>query len=207
MPAPLLPTDADRAWWAAALRGRAPLADRELSALGAQLSVVRVEAGAAYLRAGDPATRVGLVRSGVLREFFVLDDGGERTRAFAIEGDFAGSLSDLLRGGASRTSVVAASSARVLSVPWRAVQAAAEASPGVREVLHRVTERLYLAKAEREFELLALDAEERYRRFLERFPRLPASIAQRHVASYLGITPEHLSRVRARLGMVRRRPA
>jgi CRP-like cAMP-binding protein len=61
-----------------------------------------------------------------------------------------------------------------------------------------VTERLYLLKSEREYELLALDAEQRYRAFQARYPGLEARVTQRHVASYLGITPEHLSRLRAR---------
>lgn len=59
---------------------------------------------------------------------------------------------------------------------------------------------------EREFELLGLDAEARYRCFLERYPGLEASVSQRSVASYLGGTPEHLSRLRARMGLARTRP-
>jgi CRP-like cAMP-binding protein len=62
----------------------------------------------------------------------------------------------------------------------------------------RVLERLLVTKAEREYELLGLDAEERYRAFSERYPGLEARVAGKHIASYLGITPVHLSRLRRR---------
>ena len=51
----------------------------------------------------------------------------------------------------------------------------------------------------REYELLALDAEARYLRFRARYAALEAAIPLRQVASYIGITPEHLSRLRRRL--------
>ena len=52
----------------------------------------------------------------------------------------------------------------------------------------RLLQVLFLAKAEREYELLGLDAEGRYAAFRTRYPDLEARIAARHVASYLGIT-------------------
>jgi CRP-like cAMP-binding protein len=55
---------------------------------------------------------------------------------------------------------------------------------------------MFCAKAEREYELLGMDAEERYATFARRYPGLEARVAARHVASYLGITPVHLSRLR-----------
>jgi len=192
------PTLADRTWWAAVLRSVAPLDDTELARLAPHLAALTFAAGEPYLLAGTPAHRVALVKSGVLREYFTLEGGAERTRAFAIEGDFSGSLSDLLRGGPARTSVMTVAKARVLSVPWGVVRELATTREPWQLMLHRITEKLYLAKAEREFELLALDAEERHRRFMARFPRLLPLVAQKHVASYLGISPEHLSRIRAR---------
>lgn len=199
------PTADDLAWWRSTVGGGGQLDDAELARVVPHVRLCRLRRGDVFLRAGDPAVDVGLVRDGLVREKFVLEDGDERTRAFGIAGDFAGSLSDLLRGGPSRTEVEACADTRVLLMPWAVITAAVAASPAWRRLLARITERLYLAKAEREYELLALDAVERYRRFRGRFPRLEAVVAQKHVASYLGITPEHLSRVRAQLGLQRRK--
>ena len=69
-------------------------------------------------------------------------------------------------------------------------------SDGIRAVLAR--------SSQREAELLMLDAEARYRAFLEQRGDLAARIPLHHVASYLGITNVALSRIRARMGLVRR---
>ena len=55
---------------------------------------------------------------------------------------------------------------------------------------------LYMVKVERECELLALDAAQRYRATLDRWPRLEVIHSQKDMASYIGITPVHLSRLR-----------
>lgn len=191
-------TDAERTFWLQRWTALAAVDDAELGPLAARLVGHDLVRGEHFLRFGETAERVGVIVGGVLREAFVRADGTERTRNFAVEGDLAGSLSDLLRGGPARTRVVAEEDARVLCVPWSLVQQALERSVSMRALLHGVTERLYLLKSEREYELLALDAEQRYRAFQARYPGLEARVTQRHVASYLGITPEHLSRLRAR---------
>ena len=195
----------DLGYWRATLARLGALTDADLAAVLPQVRVRTLAIGEAFLRSGGPATSVALIRTGLVREAFLLGDGRERVRAFGIAGDFAGSLSDLLRGGPARCEVIACAPTRVLTLPWAVVAAAAAKRPAWRALLGVVTERLYLAKAEREYELLALDALTRYQRFRARLPHVEEQVAQRHVASYLGITPEHLSRLRRRLGLVRPR--
>jgi CRP-like cAMP-binding protein len=62
-----------------------------------------------------------------------------------------------------------------------------------------IAEQLFINKETRERELLLLSAEARYRMFLERYGHLSGQIPQYHVASYLGITPVALSRIRRSL--------
>ncbi|MBP8809970.1 MAG: Crp/Fnr family transcriptional regulator [Kofleriaceae bacterium] len=199
-------TAGERDWWRVRVGRLAPLTARELAAVVPHLAVRRLAAGERYLTAGAPAAAVGLVRLGLLREAFVLADGRERTRAFAVPGDFAGSLSDLLRGGPARCDVIACAASRIVTVPWAVIERAVADHAGWQAALAATTRELYLLKAEREYELLALDAAARYARFRERLGHVESRVAQRHVASYLGITPEHLSRLRRRLGLGRARP-
>jgi CRP-like cAMP-binding protein len=199
-----------RAVFEARLR-REGLTEADLAPIAAVTRARTLARGEAVLRAGDRPTHAGVVVSGVLREYFPLDDGREVTRGFAGPGSFLGSLSDLLVPGPARSTVSAEAETEVVLTPWTAIQAAATRHPAWAALLARTTERLYLAKAEREYELLALDATERYRRFRLRYAALEAAISQRHVASYIGVTPEHLSRLRRALGVARptsgRRPA
>ena len=180
------------------LRGDGGLDDAELAAVLPHTRVRTIPRGAFLLEPGDRAIESGIVVAGLVREYFPLADGREVTRGFAGPGAYVGSLSDLLSDAPARSAVVADAEARIVVTPWARIQAAAAAHPGWARLLHQIVERLYLAKAEREYELLALDAEGRYQRFLDRYAALEPQIAQRHVASYVGITPEHLSRLRRR---------
>ena len=186
----------------AALRRVSPLSDDDLAALPppVHLSLLR---GAAFLRAGERATEVGAVVRGALREYFLLEDGTERTKGFNLPGDYAGSLSDLLLDGPARTWVVAETSTVVLVTPWPAYRALVEARPAWARFALEIAERLYRTKVQREYELLALDAATRYGLALERWPDLESTFSQRDIASYVGITPVHLSRLRAEAGTAR----
>jgi CRP-like cAMP-binding protein len=62
----------------------------------------------------------------------------------------------------------------------------------------KLAEQLYIKKETREAEFLLDDAETRYNNFQRAYPGLEHRLAQYHVASYLGITPVALSRIRRR---------
>lgn len=188
---------AERAALHHALRAVTPFADDDLAALPAQ--ALALAAGTALLRAGERATEIGFVLEGGLREYFVLESGEERTKGFNLPGDFTGSLSDLLSGGASRAWIVAERPSTLLVTPWRDYLALVEQRSAWQRFARLTAETLYRRKAEREYELLALDAAERLRRTLARWPTLETVYRQRHIASYVGISPVHLSRLRGAL--------
>jgi CRP-like cAMP-binding protein len=66
-----------------------------------------------------------------------------------------------------------------------------------------LAERLYLRKEDREIAFLTQTPEQRYAALTQIFPGMIAQVPQRHLASYLGITPESLSRLKARLAQRR----
>lgn len=148
---------------------------------------------------GDPGDS-GLVVEGVLREFYLQPDGAEHTRGFALAGDSFGSLADALTTGVSRVFVRAEVPSRVLLVKWARIAELAAGALEWERLQARLVQRLYLKKSVREYELLALDAMGRYRSLREQHPQLEALVSGHVVASYLGITNVHLSRLRRRLG-------
>jgi CRP-like cAMP-binding protein len=178
---------------AAAVLKALPAATR--AALEREAPVRALRAGEALLDVGDEVATAGLVVSGVLREVYVDVRGAERTRGFSFEGDFVGSWADVLARRASRTRVEALRPAKVRCFP---VARLLQPSPGLDVVLRLVAERLYVRKSDREYELLTMSAAERYEALLAQVPDLEALVQLQHVASYLGITPVHLSRLRRR---------
>ncbi|MBP7685749.1 MAG: Crp/Fnr family transcriptional regulator [Deltaproteobacteria bacterium] len=184
--------------YARAMRRVAPLSDDDVAGGLALVRVRELGRGEHLLRAGDLARDAAVVVSGLLREHFLLADGTERTKAFVLEGELSGSLADLLSDSPARAYIVAEEPCRLLVVDFAQSSALAAKNPAWGQVRARATEALLRIKAEREYELLGLDADARYAAFRARYPGLEARVAAKHVASYLGITPVHLSRLRRR---------
>lgn len=180
----------------AALRKVAPLADDALTALTTHSRRVCLAKGASLLKAGEMASMAAFVLHGGLREYYVLADGTERTKGFNLADELAGSLSDLLSGRPSRVWITAEAPTELICTPWATYQTLIHSSLAWAHFARRFAEALYLIKVEREFELLALDAAQRYARVQERWPALASVFSQKDIASYVGVTPVHLSRLR-----------
>lgn len=198
---------ADAATFRAAIARTMALDQAQLERGLALFRVRELSRGAYLLRAGEAASEAAVVVRGLLREYFLMPRGVERTKAFVVEGGVSGSLADLLSGTRSRAFIVADEASRLLVAPFGALRGLAERDPAWRRFDEAFLQQLFLQKAEREYELLGLDAEARYAAFTRRYPGLEARVAARHVASYLGITPVHLSRLRRRRRARRPPPA
>lgn len=193
------PAHVPAAEWQAFVAGMnalSPLNDDDLAESARLCQRLCLDKGQALLRAGERAHLVGFVVSGGLREHYVLADGGERTKGFSLPGWFAGSLSDLLSNEASQVWIEAAAPSVLLTLPWADVRHWQETRPAWTRFGWRVAERLYMMKVEREYELLAMDAAARLDATLSRWPTLEQVFSQRDIASYVGVTPVHLSRLR-----------
>jgi CRP-like cAMP-binding protein len=179
-----------------ALRKVAPLSDADLESLTTPSRRVVLPRGTSLLKAGEHADTTVFVLSGGLREYYVLEDGTERTKGFNLPGEFGGSLSDLLSERPSRVWITVEASAVLVCTPWQVYHRLSMTSTAWSHFARRFAEALYLVKVEREFELLALSASQRYARVLQRWPTLEAVFSQKDIASYVGVTPVHLSRLR-----------
>ncbi|MDC6170559.1 Crp/Fnr family transcriptional regulator [Paucibacter sp. XJ19-41] len=159
--------------------------------------------GETFLAAGEPARVCGLVIEGMHGEFYVLPNGSRKAKWLARPGDVFGSLEDLVREGPARSTIEALSDGRVLCVPYHRLRELALQQPLWAAFFVSLLESLYRQKSEREYSLLMLNAEDRYQWFLDHYGGLEGSVSLEIVASYLGISAVHLSRVRA----ARSRPA
>jgi CRP-like cAMP-binding protein len=178
-----------------ALRSLAPVSEEAMAALMALTHLRQFAPGEWLLRGGEQAVWCYLVVQGLARELYVGQDGTEHTRAFVSEGHMTGSLLDLLSGAPSVTWIEALEPTVARAWSWSELDRLCASYPELQLVLRRAAERLYARKARREHEMLALSATERYERWLAEHPTLDARVQRRHVASYLGVTPEHLSRL------------
>jgi CRP-like cAMP-binding protein len=179
----------------ALLAALAPVPPPALAALGRLLVRRSYPAGAWLLQAGQRAEQSFFIVRGLVREYYVSPDGTEHTRIFMAEGQLTGSLLDLLSAGPAVTWIQALEPTETLAFSYRDFEALCGSHPALERCARRVVEDLYVRKARREHQMLALTAKQRHAIWLAESPGLDARIRRRDLASYLGVTPEHLSRL------------
>jgi len=172
-----------------------PAASGEFIAL---LSPRRFEKDEWLLRGGERTRLCYFIARGLVRELYVDAAGAEHTRSFLPEGFFTGSLVDLLSGAPAITWIQALEPTETLAFPYADYNEPCNRYPSLDRVGRRFAEALYVRKVMREYQLLALSAQERYQAWMEGSSTIDARVRRRDVASYLGVTAEHLSRLRAR---------
>lgn len=109
------------------------------------------------------------------------------------------SYDSFLQRSPSRCTVEALTDMVVWQIHYNDLQEVYNSSP-VGNLIGRVTvEQIYLAKSNKEFSYLSESAEERYLKLMKDHPELFQLVPLKHIATYLGITPQALSRIRRRI--------
>jgi CRP-like cAMP-binding protein len=172
-----------------------------LASLWRTLPRRQFSAGALLQRAGASSTHCWQLRSGLVRLFYLNEQGTERNRSFHGPGKWvAGSPPPLALP--SPYAIEALTPVEVVELPYADLQQLQGAFPHVGTALREALGYVFQQNAWREAELLSHPPEVRYQAFLAAHGDLAPLLPQHHVASYLGISPVSLSRIRARLGMV-----
>lgn len=181
------------------LRLLTDLPDSEIVKAQAIFQPQRLPRGAFFVRAGELPQTLGFVVSGLLRLYYLREDGSEYTKSFCVEHEFVGAYRALLYAEPSRLFVQTLEPSLLLVAPYHAYQTLSAGHHCWETVNRTIAERLFFKKEQRESALLLDDAQTRYMQFLAEYPGLERRLKQHQIASYLGITPVSLSRIRARL--------
>lgn len=162
------------------------------------VQVRRLNKGEEFIRMGSYSQQVAYIRRGLLRYYYADAGGTQFTKGFFAEGQVLGALSAILEKRASYFTIEALEDAELEVIDFVKFESMTAQQPLWNQYLISVLKKAYLAKETREREFLLLDAEQRYHSFLNRYPGLEKRIKQHMIASYLGITPESLSRIKKR---------
>lgn len=158
-----------------------------------------VRKGEYLQRAGVPATQVYWVASGVVRSGFFNRDGMEVTLRFYREGESATTLTDLINGETGQPAVqflIAETPIHGFTFDWKLASELREQNECMQQYHLSVAMHGLQTLAQHAYSHGETSAQERLAAFREEYPGLEARISQRAVASYLGITPQYMSRLR-----------
>lgn len=151
------------------------------------------------LNEGDVCTNSGFVCRGLLRKYSVNDKGFEHTVYFATENWWISDRQSLMNGTPSNYTIDAIEDSVVLLISKSNIEMLSEKIPAFKDMVNLILQRSLNATQERINFALQSTAEEKYKQFLNSLPNLANRVPRHMVASYLGITPETLSRIRKQL--------
>lgn len=155
--------------------------------------------GEFLLQKGEICIYSIFVLSGCLRMYSIDMKGNEHIIQFAVEDWWIGDLESFLGDSPSDFFIDALQDSKVLLITKDAREKMLNAVPKMERFYRLLQEAHFITLKRRINESLSLSAEERYLNLLKSFPALFNRIPQSHIASYLGITPQSLSRIRKEL--------
>jgi CRP-like cAMP-binding protein len=158
--------------------------------------------GQPLIREGEKPDSMAFLVDGLFRYYYIDEQGNEYTKGFFTNRSFLSAYSALIQQRESWFTIEALADSTLLVFNYDEWQRLVHDKLCWQKLTLRLVEQGYCIKEARERELLLFDAEKRYRLFKERFPGLEERIKQHMVASYLGITPVALSRIRKKMGLV-----
>ncbi len=149
---------------------------------------------------GDTEHPLFFVHSGAIRYMLIVPETGDDvTKDFSFAPTFALSFGSAVSGQPARVGIAAVADCIVSRWPFARLTALYAQDAEWQKLGRLLAEQLYVRKEDREITFLTQTPEQRYAALSQTFPAMITQVPQRHLASYLGITPESLSRLKARM--------
>ncbi|MFN8256785.1 MAG: Crp/Fnr family transcriptional regulator [Bacteroidales bacterium] len=169
---------------------------QEFISIGKEKSVLNT---GLFIKAGEMPLKIAFVVKGLFRYMYTNEKGDEFTKAIMAENNFISSYSAMVLNKPSYFSIQALENSEIFEICWTDFDKLKKKDIFWVKFLFKFIEKGYIMKEKRERDLLLLDAETRYKNFLLEFPGMDQRIKQGIIASYLGIQPETLSRIRKKI--------
>lgn len=151
------------------------------------------------LRPGQICENQTYVVSGTLRNFYVSPDGAEHTLQFAIDDWFISDFGSYVQKRPATLYIEALEDSVLLEMSHDKVEALCEDYPRFERFFRLVAQKAFAFSQRRVLDNLGLSARERFESFNDLYPEIVRRVPQYTLASYLGMTPEFLSKVRKQI--------
>jgi CRP-like cAMP-binding protein len=175
---------------------RAMVTDDEFAFMETQFIARTLPAGEFMQRAGEVPTQGAFVASGCLRSYIIDARGKEHIVQFAPENWWLSDAGSMMSGTPTQYFIDAVEDSELLLIDAASHMRIIERVPGYAASFRTGLQRQAAAKDQRIVNALSTSAEERYEDFLRTYPSIAQRVPQWMLASYLGVSPETLSRVR-----------
>lgn len=181
------------------LTTKVPFSEEELALVQTYLTPKKLRKKQYLLQEGDVCKHIAFVEKGALRSYTIDDKGAERILQFALEGWVIADLYSFLTAEPATYTIDALEDAELVLISRAAHEELLMRSHGYETWFRIQITGAYIAMQRRLTSIISLSLEERYAGFTELYPDIVQRVPQHMIASYMGLTPETLSRVRKRM--------
>ena len=172
------------------------LTDAEISAYALLLKKIELKKGEKLVCQGDVAKGSYWVESGLLRQYYY-KAGRDVTEHFASEDNGMMCIRSMFNHEPSELSIEALEKSTVYLTPYKQLISLSEQYAGINLYIRKMLEFVLIVSQIKADSWRFETARERYNRFISEFPEVAKRASINHIASYLLMTPESLSRVRS----------
>jgi CRP-like cAMP-binding protein len=181
------------------LQARSSFTDAEFAFIESMFVPASLPANDFLQRAGAVSKYSAFVAIGCLRKYVIDANGKEHIVQFAPETWWLADPASLSNGTPSQYFIDAVEDSELLLLDAPSHETLVAKIPGYADAFRRGLQKHAAARDERIVSSLSASAQERYMAFLETYPSIATRVPQRMLASYLGVSPETISRIRRKL--------
>lgn len=159
----------------------------------------KLEKNSFFIKEGEISTKLAFNVRGLLRTYYIDIDGNEHTKFFCNENSFFSSYTSMIYGKQSDFYIQAIEDCVLLIAEYENFKELMDSNIFWLKLRARYYEKMIMYKEQREAGFVKENATERYLKFLSQYPNLIEKVNNAYIASYLGISPVSLSRIRRNL--------
>ena len=175
------------------------LREDDIQSLLAFVHSRKLKKGEFFIRERQISTEVGFLVSGLIRSFYTTNSGEEITYCFRFPNDLIAAYSSFITGNKTEENLQAIADVELLVFSKQDLNNLANHNLNWVKFLKKMAELQYIELENRIFQLQKTTALQRYENLLLNHPEYVQKIPLQYLASYLGITQRHLSRIRKEL--------
>ncbi len=181
------------------LQTKVPFNEEELTILKTYLTPKKLRKKQYLLQEGDVCKFIAFVEKGSLRSYTIDEKGNERIIQFALEGWIISDLFSFLTAEPATYNIDALEGSELVLISKTAHEELLKKLPKYETWIRLQITGAYIAMQRRLTSIISLSLEERYAGFTSLYPEIVQRVPQHMIASYMGLTPETLSRVRRKM--------
>jgi CRP-like cAMP-binding protein len=178
------------------LREKITLSDEEEQLFKTYLTPKKLRRKQYLLQEGDVCKYTAFVEKGIVRLYTIGEKGNEQIVQFALEGWFIADMYSFISGEPATQNIDALEDAELILISKSAEEELLNKIPQYEHFIRLQIQGAYLALQKRLSAMFNLTTEEKYTRLLNSYPDIVQRVPQHMIASYLGLTPETLSRAK-----------